>query len=151
MVKRDLETDRAGAVELASEKHACTAQTIRNTAHRVGGLIKPDSGVIMDEQACLRRVQFADARLGKNHQKTCWVDHTYLDIPPRRLTAAVWRADDSKKHVPFLPRYKKRTSMQMYLAAGICGFATPTFSAERVRCKRRRTGESELGYRWETH
>lgn len=151
MVKTELETDVGGAVELAADKHNCSVRTIQRTAHRVGELVKPISRVVLDDGCRNLRVEFAEVRLRADHLHTCWVDHTCLPIPPEPLTSVVWRLRDSTKPVPKRPRYKFRTSMQMYLAAGACGFSEPTFSGKEVpRKKRRRAGDAELGTRWVT-
>lgn len=151
MMKTELETDVGGAVALAAERHGCHTTTIQRTANRVGGLVKPISQVFLDEGCQDLRVAFAEARLGADHLHTCWVDHTCLPIPPEPLTSRVWRADNSTKPVKKRPRYKFRTSMQMYLAGGACGLSEPTFSAKEIpRKKRRVASDDELGTRWVT-
>ncbi len=82
MVKRDLESDRGGVVVLAAEKHSCTPRTIRNAANRVGGMRKAETGIFLNDNSRQKRVAYADARLGKNHKKMCWADHTLLELPP---------------------------------------------------------------------
>lgn len=150
MVKTHLEKDSARVVRLTAEKKKCSPSTIRRAAHTVAELKKPDSSIFLNANAEKKREEFCDARLGKDHSRTCWIDHTCLDIPPRPLTSQVWRLLDSEKEVPKIPRYKKRTSMQMLCAGCAEGISGPTFSAREVPCKRRRKGEAELGTRWET-
>lgn len=43
------------------------------------------------------------------------------------------------------------TTMMMFLAANSKGLSMPTFSARKVRMKRKRRCDGVLGYRWETY
>lgn len=151
MVRSTLESDGGNVVQTAADKENCSPSTIRRAAHTVATLQKPCSGVFLNDNAEQKRDEFCVARTGKDHNATCWIDHTCLDVPPRPLTDNVWRLNDSDKPVIKRPRYKKRTSMQMLVAASGDAISSPSFSARRVKCKVRRKGEKEIGYRWETY
>lgn len=150
MVRDYLEADTAGVVKLTAEDFKCSNSTLVRAAHRGGSLQQPTSSIHLNANCETKRCEFSDARIGADHSRTCWIDHTCLDIPPRPLTAAVWRSKHSRKPVQDVPRYKRRTSMQMLTAACMEGISKPTFSAKEVRCKRKRPGETSLGMRWVT-
>lgn len=146
-----LESDIPGVVAAAALKFKCSTSTIKRIADVRGEMVSRHVRVYVSEEHSKKRVTYSRSQKGEDHSKKCWVDHSLISVPPEPTRQRVWRAYGSKKPVPRAIRWKSKTSFLMLVAGCSKGVSKGLFAAQKVRSKKRKRGQANPGYRWETY
>lgn len=148
-VGRDLEADKRNIARATAEKRGMCKSTVYNIAKEECVKVAVTSAVVLDSRQKGCRSAYAKDLKGRNQELIAWGDHLLVEVPPMSRQREVFRTHGSTKPVPKPKRFKQRTSFLIYLFACSKGIAPPICEVRKRRLKRRRNGESTLGYTWQ--